>query len=311
MSSPISIPDLVRPSFFDGQRLDAADLSAIYEFHRQLRWLHNRALHAWGIATGYGVSGKKRGREVTVAPGYAIDCEGHDLVLSRAQTLPVPPIAGAPTGGPTLYYLTASYVSDADLTADESRDGPCEGSGAVRRTESPRLRFQNPRDVTSAATRFRRGLDIVLASVLIENCVLVDRPSTSERRDARPATQPFIAGGSTPAGGTPWQFFPPTGAAQGVQTVVDTSAAGFQQTPSYVAHVIGSRQLSGGPVIDGIASVAQPSPTGFVLQMTLPRNLASGTSALNPDAAFTANLLQQLSTGVRWSVWWVGTEGES
>jgi hypothetical protein len=180
----------------------------------------------------------------------------------------------------------------------------------VRRAESPRLRFQNPRDVTNAATRFRRGLDIVLASVLIENCVLADRPSTSERRDARPATQPFLAGGSTPAGATPWQFFPATGAAGGVQTVVDTSSAGFQRTPAYAAHVIGSRQLRSDLVIDGIASVAGASPTAFVLQVTLPRNLISGTSELNPDAAFTADLLQELTTGARWSVWWVGIEGQ-
>jgi hypothetical protein len=309
MTAP-SIPDLVRPAFFDGQRLDADDLAAIYDFHRELRWLHNRSLHSWGIAVGFGVSGKKGGKEVTVAPGYGLDCNGHDLVLSRPMTMPVPPIAGAAAGGPALYYLTASYVSDADLPASETRDGVCLGGGAVRREEAPRIRWQSPTDVTTAETRFRRGIDVVLASALIEGCALAAVPSAAERRDARPATQPYVAAGSTAAGATPWQFFPASGQPRGVQTKVDTSAGAFGRTPAYAAHIVGTRSLAaGGPLVDGFVAIAEPTTTSFLLQLTMPRNLFVGATPLNPNSVFVAGTLAKLETALAWSVWWMGVEG--
>ena len=311
MTAPISIPDLIRPAFFDGQRLDADDLAAIYDFHRELRWLHNRSLHSWGVAVGFGVSGKKGAREVAITPGYALDCMGHDLVLSRPATLPVPAVSGAPTGGPAFYYLTASYIDDADLPLTELRDGVCDGGGgAVRRAERPRLRFQNPNDVSDAATRFRRGLDVVLAGIQVQDCALSAEPSTADRRDARPPTQPYVTAGSTPSGAPSWQFFPGSGAPIGVHTLVDTSAAGFQRTPAYSAHVVGSRSLAAnGPLIDGVASIEQPSPTSFLLRVTLPRNLKAGNQSLNPASIFAAGTLAQLEKTLAWSVWWMGVEG--
>ena len=52
MVSDAEIPILERPAFFSGQRLTAADLDTVQTFHRELRWLHNRSLHSWGIAFG-------------------------------------------------------------------------------------------------------------------------------------------------------------------------------------------------------------------------------------------------------------------
>lgn len=312
MTGPLVIPDLVRPAFFDGQRLDADDLTAVYEFHRSLRWLHNRSLHGWGVASGLTVAGRKGEGEVTVSPGYALDCEGHDLVLSRAITLAVPPLAGAsgPAGGPVELFLTVSYASDDALAASETRDGVCHGGGAVRRAEAPRLRFQNPRVPSAPATAFRRGLDVVLATVRIERCRLAAPPSAAERRDARPATQPFVASGGTVAGTTPWALFPSTGTPLGVLTRVDTSSAGFRRTPSYSAQVVGPRTLPGSTaLIDGFAAVAEASATDFVLQVTLPRNLTVGARVLNPSSAITATLPQKLATAMRWSVSWLGVEG--
>src|SRR5438132_13955084 len=121
MSDQDTIPDLARPAFFSGQRLEANDFAAIFDFQRGLRWLHNRTLHTWGVATGFDVSGKKGGKEVTVKPGYALDCNGRDVLLSRPITLQVPPVAGAPAGGAALYYLTASYLADDDIAPTESR----------------------------------------------------------------------------------------------------------------------------------------------------------------------------------------------
>lgn len=316
MTSPVSIPELERPAFFDGQRLEADDLAAMYEFHRELRWLHNRALHSWGIAVGFGVSGAKGAREVTVSPGYALDCQGHDLLLARPTTLPVPAVAGTASGKPMLYYLTASYADDASQPPSESRDGECGGGGAVRRVEAPLVRWQDPRSVVTE-NRWRRGLDIVLAAVQVLDCALLAAPSMAERRSARPEPQPFVAAGSSAPATTVWSFFKGTSGIAGIQTSVDTSSAGFQRTPQYTAQIVGTRVLkadtgsgaANGQLVDGFGSVVSASASGFVYRLAMPRNLRTGPYVLNPDAIFVDATLDRLRTALEWSVAWMGVEG--
>jgi hypothetical protein len=316
MTVPVSIPDLERPSYFDGQRLEADDLAAMYDFHRQLRWLHNRSLHNWGIAVGFNVSGAKGALQITVSPGYALDCLGHDILLSQPATLPVPAVSGAPNGGPMTYYLTASYREDADLPASETRAGECHGSGAVRRVEAPRIRWQDPRSIL-ADNRWRRGQDIDLASIRVLDCVLFAAPSFGERRSARPDTQPFMAAGSTVPENTVWRFFSIGTNIAGVETTVDTSRAGFQTTPTYTAQHVGTRVLvassgsgsSNGRLVDGFASVTSPSATSFVFRLTMPRNLGVGVYTLNHNAIFVPATLDALRTALKWSVSWMGIEG--
>src|SRR4051812_41853361 len=103
-------PALERPLFFDGERLTAADLAAVQAFDRELRWLHNRTLHGWGVVQGFAATGVRRSRSVTVAPGYALDCRGRELVLGREIELTVPPVAAA-----TTWYVTVSYAEDETL----------------------------------------------------------------------------------------------------------------------------------------------------------------------------------------------------
>lgn len=310
MTAPVSIPSLARPEFFDGQRLDAGDLNAIYDYHRELRWLHNRALHGWGVATGLVVGGRKGDGMVTVTPGYALDCNGHDIVLAEAATLVVPAVTGAPTGGPQGYYVTASWIDDASLSPSESRAGACGGGGAVRRAERARLRFQDPARVGSSADVFRRGIDVVLATIAVEDCMLAAAPSTAERRDARPGSRPTVAAGTTAAGSTIWTFYPGLAQARGVRALVDTSAAGFTRTPAYVAHVVGNRSLSaGGPTLDGFPEVVDATPASFVLQLAMPRNLPIGGGTMNPQGAFVPGTLDKLTKDLRWHVAWIGVEG--
>jgi hypothetical protein len=310
MTAPASIPALSRPEFFDGQRLDAGDLNAIYDYHRELRWLHNRSLHGWGVATGMVVSGRKGGSTVSVTPGYALDCNGHDIVLAETETLIVPSVAGAPAGGPQSYYLTASWVDDGELSPGETRAGVCGGEGAVRRPERARIRFQDPANVTPSPNVFRRGLDIVLATVRVEDCVLAAAPSVAERRDAKPASRPTVAAGTTAAGATSWSFYPSAAQALGVRTVVDTSSAGFGRTPAYSAQVVGVRRLTAsGPTLDGFPQVVDATPASFVLQVEMPRNLALASGTMNPASAFVSATLDALQKSLRWHVAWIGVEG--
>ncbi|HKP29503.1 MAG TPA: hypothetical protein VJU15_08865 [Gemmatimonadales bacterium] len=301
MTSPsLPIPRLERPAFFEGQQLGPDDLEAIHDYHRELRWLHNRTLHNWGIAVGLDVSGDKGDRIVRVAPGYGVDCEGHDLLLSDQEILAVPAVAAAGT-----WYLTASWIADQDLAITENRQGVCTGPGAVRRAERLRLRWQRPMDL-NPSSRYRRGLDLILATAQIEGCVLSAPVSNADRRYALPDIRPYIVAGSTPEGETPWAF---SAGNAGVETFVDTSAAGFGRTPVYLAHLVGTRaQVSLNRILDGFGSVEGATPAGFTFRVLMPRNLSLPPYTMNPAAAFTLPLLQTLQDTLRWSVTWTGIE---
>ena len=114
-----------RLQFFNGQRLFASDLQGLEAFNREMRWLHNQSLHQPGIGNGFAVSGKKGDREVTVGPGYAIDAEGREIVLTQTEVEPVPPVAGEEDGSPVVFDLTVSYPDDASLEETERREGIC------------------------------------------------------------------------------------------------------------------------------------------------------------------------------------------
>jgi hypothetical protein len=320
MSISFDFPILERPAFFDGQRLTADDLDTVQTFHRELRWLHNRSLHNWGIAFGYSVSGVRKQRTVQVQPGYALDCKGRELVLTTSMTVPIPPVAGASDGGPATYYLTVSYAEDADLTA-ETRTGVCDTAGAVRRPERPIIRWQDPND-RSAESGYRYGLDIVLASIQVLNCQLAADVSGVERRDAVPAQQPYIAAGQTIAGKTLWRLWPDTESPVGVMTTVATTAAGFRTTPRYQAHVVGTRvfertndEVTQDVVVDGYAQLTNGTAASFDLIVILPQGIIASTEnssvVLNPNLVLTEAFMNRLrdDKDLAWTVVWMGIEG--
>src|SRR5262245_14932559 len=78
----IDIPEIERIKFFPGQRLTADDMTDLDVTNAELRWLHNRSLHPWGIGIGLEVSGEKGDTVVTVKPGYAVDILGRELIVS-------------------------------------------------------------------------------------------------------------------------------------------------------------------------------------------------------------------------------------
>lgn len=298
------IPQLERVVFFESERLTAADLGAMSNLENAYRWLHNRSLHEWGIGTGFEVTGAKGDRQVEIHPGYALDCLGRELVQQDARVEPVPPVAAAPTGGEASYYLTASYAADADLDPTETRAGLCGTDGATRLPEKPTFAWSPL--AKGLSNEVATGTEIVLAQIWVLNCKLSRPVSLDARRSARPSQQPYVAAGQSTETG--WRFFPPgasTGEIEGVEIDIDTTIAGFRQTPGYFASLQGSRSFNGG-YIDGYTSIEEPTPSGFTLQVWLPRGMAIGGSVLNPAAVFESDFLPKL--GAIWGVAWVGIE---
>lgn len=270
-----NIPTLRRPDFFDGQRLTADDLGDVLAFHQELRWLHNRSLHNWGIVFGFAVQGAREDRKVTVAPGFALDRDGREIILTETVEIAVPAVAGDGQGNPKDYYLTASYATDEDLDA-ETRAGTCDTAGAVRRDEEPVIAWKDP-----SSQSYRHGYDVILASVQIQACKLYRDVNDSARRDALPAPQPYVASGMTSGDALRWDYYPDDSLPLGIKAAIPTNSAGFRNTPQYQAHVMGNRvvTLPGDEetgeeeltlVMDGFTHIASPTALNFEIRMFLP-----------------------------------------
>jgi hypothetical protein len=303
MADQVDLPSLERITFFTGQRLTAPDLAALQRAHRELRWLHNRSLHGWGIGIGLAVTGERGDSAVTVEAGYGIDCLGREIILTEPRVRTVPAVAAAPGGGEAMYFLVAVYLGDEDQEVSERRPGVCLPEGTVRLTEEPRLDWRKP-------DQLQEGRELILAQAWIQNCHLSRPLSLAARRYARPAQQPYIAAGQTTTGETPWTWWTVGAQQLGVTVKVDTRTARFRSTPRYMAHVAGDRYLANPPgplVAVGLTGLTDATPDGFSLQVLLPKNLGA---TLNPPSLFDDKQgLDILRTQLGWHVVWMGIEG--
>lgn len=106
---------LERLNYYNGQRLQAADLKLEQDYHiRVRRWL-NRSLYSAGIAEGLAVYAIKDQPRVRVTPGLAIDHLGREIILLEEAVIDV--VDGFHGGGP---YLTIRYREEVSGTGEAS-----------------------------------------------------------------------------------------------------------------------------------------------------------------------------------------------
>jgi len=313
---------LERIQFFNGERLFATDLQALESFNREMRWLHNQSLHQAGVGSGFSVTGTVGDRQVVITPGYALDSEGEEIILTQQLVLPIPSVADNGSGGSVFYDLTVSYPQDSDLKASETRGGICNcpAEGVVRLREEPvfcwvRLN-DNPTNRQPVDPRLKAliqsGMFLVLAQIEVFNCQLRQPVSTAQRRDARPPKSPYIASGLAKANDlnwTPWggpnttvNAFDFTIGFPYRATVI-TSAAKFQASPTYIARLVGSRvDNSNSPSIltDGIINIPPSGVTSTSFQIELFPVLAT----LGNFTGSSPNVQKPT-----WDVAWLGVEG--
>jgi hypothetical protein len=211
--------------YWQGQMVRARDFTdQLAEVDRQTRW-HNRAVHnAFGVRSGFEVTLVEAALphvRVRVECGVAFDCSGTVLALQRARELTVDV-----DDGKSAVVLVRSRAAGGS---------GCSCHGAAASTGTGRLW----EDDLVFTWEFRRVLsadaDVPLARVSASaGAVTVDQ---SIRPLVRPVARPRLASGSTIPGLTPWE--PWLG---GVQTRIDTSAAGFTQVPAYFASYVTTRR---------------------------------------------------------------------
>jgi hypothetical protein len=77
-----------RPRYFAGKLVTAEDFALEQRYHIERRRLLNRMIHGGGIVSGLEVSGEQG--TVTVAPGFALDRCGREILVSEPQRLAIP-----------------------------------------------------------------------------------------------------------------------------------------------------------------------------------------------------------------------------
>jgi hypothetical protein len=327
---------LERPGFFDGQLLAAADLQDLEVYGSDLRWLHNQSLHQPGIGSGFAASGAKGDREVAVGPGYAIDANGREIVLTTSERLAVPAVAAERDGSSVFFDLAISYADAAALKEVETREGVCLARGAVRYREEPvfcwvRLQRDDLGALTPVspqiALKIKQGMSIILTRVEVLNCQLRSTASVVQRREARPKRLPYVAAGDVLPDWRPYDRDTGLiGFAVGefeneivfaYSGEIDTCGAGLGPTPWYTAHVPGPRILElpdENPddrddrgrrflVVDQL-HVQDSRPEGFTAFLLFALVPLFSSRDRTVDLGEAAALIQRT-----WRVSWMGVEG--
>ncbi|WP_020476537.1 hypothetical protein [Zavarzinella formosa] len=250
MSQTIGRRQLPWPKFRDIQSLSAQDLNDVQETVRELQSLHNRTLHDWGVAEGCAVLPLPDRRGVLVQPGYVLDVEGRELIVSDQIQLDVP--AQKVASGPQTrksWWVTASYRTTTD-TRDE--DASCRQQGVpLRRLPQAVIRWRDPEE-SEAGSRLEPGYDVIVGTADLDQGEVV-AVSMVGRRSAVPPKRPYIFGGRetieppkpesdcdepTPGRQAPKNVTPdePTWKCEGdwCRVTINTVNAGFVRIPQYL-----------------------------------------------------------------------------
>ena len=240
--------DIERFSFWDGQTLRANDLNRAGEVADARRWWHNRAVHnAYGIAFGLEFdevrpNQKKRAKPtgLRLSHGVAYDAFGRMLHVPVDRDVPFP--SNVPDS-------VESCLLVVRFRAPES--GACGCSPAPRCCGSERAGDETFELEWIEESRVRWRENVPLARVVFTKSPRragIDRTFAAPR--LRAARRPHIVADATVPGATQWLGGPaslvrPVPDDQSVvwspiDVVVDTSAAGFSETPVYIADLAGS-----------------------------------------------------------------------
>src|SRR5215210_8046789 len=125
--------EIKRLNYYNSQFLVEKDFNDEQLYHKQMRRLHNRALHTWGIVEGLQVGRVPNENKVTVSPGIAIDRLGQEIVLTKSPDA----ISLDGYDAEAQVYITIKYSDVTDQSDKEPSDTQTEGARYKRWTERP------------------------------------------------------------------------------------------------------------------------------------------------------------------------------
>jgi hypothetical protein len=237
---------LERVQYWQGQMLRARDFLNLQAVEAQRRWWHNRALHnAYGIAEGLMSSPSPftpSSTQVAISAGVAYDIFGRELILERTQSFPVPPTGPQGLVGP-LSLLVRYKPPSRRLNPAEVNEICWNAPGSV---SAGTAEFVWKVGLMGYTLDPAEGVAVFAVQYGAEG--LIGQYPNYIPVSVQPVARPLLAAGATPPGSTPWTawtvVFSESESAGpvtlGVQTWIDTSAAGFTQTPCYFAQLEGA-----------------------------------------------------------------------
>lgn len=131
---------IARPTFYEGEILPAADLTASVDYSRNQMARHSRYLHSRGIATGLQLSFTNG--TATLSAGLAIDGTGREIVVSAdvaldSNTFKEFYIANA-------WYPVYLYGVDTPAAASSNLTGACASAQSTSTQETYQIAFGSP-----------------------------------------------------------------------------------------------------------------------------------------------------------------------
>jgi hypothetical protein len=267
--------ELERLRFWQGQILRSRDFRDQTSIEAQMRHWHNRALHnAYGVALGLeatAVGPMNAPTAVRVSCGLAYDCFGRELILPRTTqiAIPDPPdVSGRHWGQTEIGLVLAVHYRErasACCSAPDEISAVCWPVGCVGQPDELEF-FWAPIDVRGTLA------GVPVARIIYDQGLpKLDKDFVAPR--ARALTRPFTAHGMTIPGNTPWTNWEVVGLVigrgifqypVGVQVRIDTSAAGFTETPEYFAWLEG--RSTNGP-LTAFSSITETSIEGFTFRL--------------------------------------------
>lgn len=156
---------ILRPVFSENQILAAADVNGIVNHARTARSRHNQHLHDWGIAHGLELVAEDRTdtsgayKEVSLAPGVAIDGHGREIVLTETHRLSedlfdqlnVAESVTDPADPPQ--YPVFLLARDQQQQRSAMAPSACLGSEPTRTVEGFEITFGRPGDAAELETQ--------------------------------------------------------------------------------------------------------------------------------------------------------------
>jgi hypothetical protein len=257
--------------------------------------------------------------QVVVGAGIAYDCRGREIISARTVLLPPPAPPPRDDAAGWWYDLTVAYreklssAPDAVLLCAEDEAhhpreerpafhwrlvGPAEDAGVPPVGLSPDVRL---------------GDEIPLARFYLGQKRNLGGPDFSERRAAQGLVRPHIGQGHV-AGTASFNF------SRSCWTVdIDTSAAGFSETPHYFVTLAKHMALEPSGEIDDdgdigtlqtlqglFLNVRNPTRDGFTLEIRAAAAVTPGTAAMSTVAAVDRRSYYDFTWPV--TVEWVGLE---
>jgi len=278
---------LDRVQYWQGQMLRSRDFRDIEATEAQRRWWHNRAIHnAYGVRRGFGIRlvPSAGSYAMSVQPGVAYDSFSRELFLETLQTIPLP--ADAPAVANIRFMLLIRYC--------DPQHGAQSVPAEARFTEQSGGRRGTVEFVWRRSDLVSPNSGVALGELLYKSGRPVLTPFVPMRAQA--LAMPVVASGTTVAGYTPWEPWVvewllggdrALEGTIGVQTTVDTSAAGFSDVPVYFAWIDGplwnpdTLQLLPA-IVPSLAGEAIDSFT-FRLWLSAPQRLDAGDAAAAPE----------------------------